>query len=793
MNIFETVNKLEFDRILNAVDLKKAKDGKSYICPECGNGSGRKGDGIRPTMYHGLQIWHCYTCDMHATNSDLIGTAYGITDKAELARRLEELFPELVESNFFLNGTSSKQSAEKVPSKEMPTAAEPTKPPKDYEASGFYSKCRKRLHGLLEKHGGKYRGLTEETLVEAGAGYADNFMSGQYLILPYDKNRWFARKIAGVDDLPDKVYTKGAARQMYVASPLKAGITGTCSTADGKTIETYAINIATESELDTLTIKQVGGKYIDGVVALGGAGRVRGFVEELNAKFADADIKPLFLYAADNDLGGIKAAAEFVETMRAAGYPAESFFFADRVGQYKDAVGNLIREVGKVDANSYLQEHGDAALFEFLVEQIELKGQSLYAQAAKFRKSAKQNAPESDLGNRQTFADLKSENESREPKIKNVFDFVDSESAAPMTPPDTEEPLPETESPSSLTGSLESVASEPPKKNSVAERLGIKSFTAAEYFGEPFERDFARLEKYSDRLSGFELLDEKQCWLPGLYVVGAQPGAGKTSLIWQLLSQFADRGEVSVFCSYELSAAELFSKSITRELRRKKFAGEDVTLMSSASLRLGGRRNNDVMALRKKFQSSAWARRFKYFDLGGDKIVKLSDLITLLTAEAKLTDKPPIFAIDYLQLIPVENNKATAKERVDEIMLRLKTFQKSVDAIIFLISSLSRSGYQSAKKGGAADDDDLSVFKESGMIEFSSDVIWKLKTGYKPASADLPRIVALTCSKNRHGATYRTGFEYYPDSDYFRNCELKPKQEVSKENLPPKDKAGNAR
>lgn len=754
MNIFEAVNRLEFDRILNAVDLKKAKDGKSYICPECGNGSGRKGDGIRPTMYHGLQICHCYTCDMHATNSDLIGIAYGITDKAELARRLEELFPELVESNFFLNGNSSKQSAEKVPSKEMPTAAEPTKPPKDYEASGFYSKCRKRLHGLLEKHGGKYRGLTEETLVEAGAGYADNFMSGQYLILPYDKNRCFARKIAGGDDLPDKVYTKGAARQMYVASPLKAGITGTCSTADGKTIETYAINIATESELDSLTIKQVGGKYIDGVVALGGAGRVRGFVEELNAKFADDDIKPLFLYAADNDLGGIKAAVEFVETMRAAGYPAESFFFADRVGQYKDADGNLIREVGKVDANSYLQEHGDAALFEFLVEQIELKGQSLYAQAAKFRKSP----------------------------------------AAPMTPPDMEEPLPEPESLPSLTGELNAAEPVEARKNSVAERLGIKYFTAAEYFGEPFERDFARLEKYSDRLSGFELLDEKQCWLPGLYVVGAQPGAGKTSLVWQLLSQFADRGEVSVFCSYELSAAELFSKSITRELRRKKFAGEDVTLMSSASLRLGGRLNNDVMALRKKFQSSAWARRFKYFDLGGDKIVKLSDLITLLTAEAKLSDKPPIFAIDYLQLIPVENNKATAKERVDEIMLRLKTFQKSVDAIIFLISSLSRSGYQSAKKGGgAADDDDLSVFKESGMIEFSSDVIWKLKTDYKPASADLPRIIALTCSKNRHGATYRTNFEYYPDSDYFRNCELKPKQEVSKENLPPKDKAGNAR
>ena len=116
-------------------------------------------------------------------------------------------------------------------------------------------------------------------------------------------------------------------------------------------------------------------------------------------------------------------------------------------------------------------------------------------------------------------------------------------------------------------------------------------------------------------------------------------------------------------------------------------------------------------------------------------------------------------AIDYLQLIPVENSKATAKERIDEVMLKLKTFQRATEATLILVSSLNR---ESCRGGG----DDMFAFKESGAIEYSADVTWRLSCE-KDKSKELPRPVKFVCAKNRNGATYEVYFDYYAQSDYF--------------------------
>lgn len=51
-------------------------------------------------------------------------------------------------------------------------------------------------------------------------------------------------------------------------------------------------------------------------------------------------------------------------------------------------------------------------------------------------------------------------------------------------------------------------------------------------------------------------------------VICATSAAGKTIFCWQLLEQLHEKGESCVFCSYEMSALELFSKSMSRELYR---------------------------------------------------------------------------------------------------------------------------------------------------------------------------------------------------------------------------------
>ena len=73
MNIFDEINSLPEALIARRLGLSTARDGKSFICPACGNGSGKTGDGIKQTKFKGKLVWHCYRCDGHWSNVDLIG------------------------------------------------------------------------------------------------------------------------------------------------------------------------------------------------------------------------------------------------------------------------------------------------------------------------------------------------------------------------------------------------------------------------------------------------------------------------------------------------------------------------------------------------------------------------------------------------------------------------------------------------------------------------------------------------------------------------------------------------
>ena len=53
MNIFDLVNSDSEMNIAKRLGLSLANDQKSYVCPECGNGSGRDGDGIKQSTWNG--------------------------------------------------------------------------------------------------------------------------------------------------------------------------------------------------------------------------------------------------------------------------------------------------------------------------------------------------------------------------------------------------------------------------------------------------------------------------------------------------------------------------------------------------------------------------------------------------------------------------------------------------------------------------------------------------------------------------------------------------------------------
>ena len=717
------MNSLPEAIIAQRLGLSTARDGKSFICPECGNGSGKTGDGIKQTKLKGKLVWHCYRCDGHWSNVDLIGVVEGTREQGELGKKLEELFPEAKSPNLFLfsreevsHFSAAERQASKSASRDFgyrsegesrassdsllseraseivpPPFGEQKKLASEQEPKNYvklYEYCRRNVSKFLSERGGSYRGLTSETFEKYGVVVHSEFgVEGHekrpHLIIPYDDTHFVARAIVGHDRSHH-----GANAGLYEPLPI-----------DGE-FPTFIV----EGELDALSVVQsVSGLGIR-CVAIGGASKYRKVVSELEKRFAQAERKPSFIVMFDNDMAGKTNGLKLVTELRIAGYPAELYFLEKQMaGMYQDVETREKHEVRKVDANDLLQENPDE-LVRRLIEGIELKEKNLREQSEA-------------MSNSRMLA--------------------------------TEE-----------------------KRMMTENKSGMSVYSFTEYFEGEFFRDIEQTAKYSLRKTGFENIDEAQVFMPGLYMLGALPASGKTTFAWQLLNQLAEQGEPCIYCSFEMSRAELFTKSIVRELYRKNPQMSERLNLTSANIRRGAMRGSrELLEQAAEFAKSA--TNLRVAELSNTGVTELIECLKPLIADVK---RSPVICVDYLQIIPSKGSKASsAKEKVDDVMLRLKDFQRLTNATLLVISSFNRENYY--QKVG------FSSFKESGAIEYSADVIWGLENYGVDAEGELDkdevikmsrekvRTIKFSCLKNRNGGAYECFFRYHAAYDYFEPCE----------------------
>lgn len=139
----------------------------------------------------------------------------------------------------------------------------------------------------------------------------------------------------------------------------------------------------------------------------------------------------------------------------------------------------------------------------------------------------------------------------------------------------------------------------------------------------------------------------------------------------------------------------------------------------------------------------------------------------------------PVVIVDYLQIIRPMDSRVSTKDAVDSHVRAFKKLQVENDLVVLLISSLNRSNYLTPV--------DFEAFKESGGIEYTSDVLWGLQLSVmndeifdkdkglkskrdkvREAKKATPRQVELVCLKNRYGvSSYTCKFNYYAQYDYF--------------------------
>ena len=75
--VITQINSISPDVLQSRGVLSLAKDCKSYVCPTCGNGTGKSGDGIIPgKSAEGAWLYHCFSCGAGFNNIKLLASHY---------------------------------------------------------------------------------------------------------------------------------------------------------------------------------------------------------------------------------------------------------------------------------------------------------------------------------------------------------------------------------------------------------------------------------------------------------------------------------------------------------------------------------------------------------------------------------------------------------------------------------------------------------------------------------------------------------------------------------------------
>ena len=258
-----------------------------------------------------------------------------------------------------------------------------------------------------------------------------------------------------------------------------------------------------------------------------------------------------------------------------------------------------------------------------------------------------------------------------------------------------------------------------------------------------------------------------------MYIVGAISSLGKTTIITQIADQIARAGTDVLIFSLEMARAEIMAKSISRHTLQSVLAtGGDIRNAKTARGITTGKRYIDYSQTERDLINNAIMEYSQYAqniyisegvgDIGAEQIRQT------VAQHILYTGKTPVVIIDYLQILAPYSERATDKQNTDKAVMELKRISRDYKTPVIGISSFNRANYKEAVT--------MEAFKESGAIEYSSDILIGLQlkgAGKKDFDANEakrkdPREIELVILKNRNGRTGDSlSFNFYPLFNYF--------------------------
>lgn len=274
--------------------------------------------------------------------------------------------------------------------------------------------------------------------------------------------------------------------------------------------------------------------------------------------------------------------------------------------------------------------------------------------------------------------------------------------------------------------------------------------------------------------TGFSELDKELDGglYPGLYILGAISSLGKTTLLLQIADQIAAQGKDVLYFSLEMAASELMSKSISRHTY-KLCNGNKGNAKTARGITTASRYQNYSPEEKKLINDAiaaygAYAGNLFIYEGIGD--IGVEQIKQKVAEHKELTGNTPSVFIDYIQILAPYDMRASDKQNTDKAVLELKRLSRDFKTAVVGISSFNRDNYSTEVN--------MAAFKESGAIEYGSDVLIALqpqgmKPGYtateqkdnaqlvKKCKASEERSVEAVILKNRNGRTGgKVGFSY---------------------------------
>jgi replicative DNA helicase len=298
--------------------------------------------------------------------------------------------------------------------------------------------------------------------------------------------------------------------------------------------------------------------------------------------------------------------------------------------------------------------------------------------------------------------------------------------------------------------------------------------------------------------TGFTELDRELCGglHEGLYIIGAISSLGKTTFTLQIADQIAAGGQDVIFFSLEMSKYELIAKSISRHTyqikREAKTKDGQRFLARDTQQILNNRRYTSYDAEEKQTIKEAIAAYekeaphiFIYEGRYKGERLTVAHIREIVKQHIKTTGQKPVVFVDYLQIIAPADPHATDKQNTDTNTFELKEISRDYGIPVFAVSSFNRDNYNEPVS--------MQSFKESGAIEYSSDVLFGLQyTGmdYQEGESATSRnkrlrelitdiyrkkrnreliTVDLKCLKQRNGYQFTQSFYMMPAYNHFES------------------------